>query len=335
MNMHLSDFLAKDFDTSLPTMHPVICFVHPQEYPLYFFSCLTKSIKAKQTQMVFSTIQLADSDISSLQAQLNSSFLGLKTSFWCGDLEILSKKTRAIFLDYLVRYQGPNQCLFYLSEPPAALAKEHLVVTCEAHVDKTLFEMIMQLVHGGQLSERDRHFISKLYAARRKISLDAACLMSFYVRLFGSNFDCFSREVLDHLIIPENSLFTLAQHFFAHNEQAFFKEWQSLYPLYPDLFWISFWSDQLWRAYHYVRLSKSGQPVEAKHFARRLPFSFINYDWKRAQLDELNNMLAFVYDLDSRLKNGMSGQGAFELLFLLFNKKKEKKAYEDRKKSVH
>lgn len=321
MNMHLPDFLAKVSDAIwFDDQYTVVWFVSPGEYPIYFFSCLCKKLKEKNTQTLFSTVRLDECDLATLQAMTGSSFLGNCTTFWLGNSDLLSAKIRASFLSHLLEYDGPNQCMLYASENPAVERKNHLVVQCGEYVDKALFEVLLHFMYGG-LTERDRFFASRLYGVKRKISLDSACLLTHYARLCAHDYERFSKDILNQIVVPEGSLFTLAQYFFACNRKAFLAEWHSLYPLYPDLFWVSFWADQIWRAYHYVRLSKASQQAEAKYFSRKLPFSFINYDWKKAKLDELSEMLDFIYDLDTRLKNGMSGYGAFELLFLDYFKK--------------
>ena len=68
----------------------------------------------------------------------------------------------------------------------------------------------------------------------------------------GNHYETFIDTWLDAFIVPETSLFTLSQHFFARSPQKFLSVWKAIAPSYAEQFWIAFWSEQLWRAYHVV-----------------------------------------------------------------------------------
>ena len=113
----------------------------------------------------------------------------------------------------------------------------------------------------------------------------------------------------EKIVVPEESLFSLAQFFFARKKDAFFKVWLNLKDEYNGAFWTTFWSEQLWKAYHVVSLRKEGNFAAAKQMESRLPFSFLQKDWKTFDAKELSHAHDFLYSIDHRLKNGLSDNG--------------------------
>ena len=96
-----------------------------------------------------------------------------------------------------------------------------------------------------------------------------------YAKVLGANTDYFISAWLEKIITPERSLFTLSTYFFAKKAQLFFAEWKNIFGQYSEQFWIAFWSEQLWRAHHYVDYSKAKQFALAKKIGYRLPFTFM------------------------------------------------------------
>jgi hypothetical protein len=104
--------------------------------------------------------------------------------------------------------------------------------------------------------------------------------------------------------VPELSLFTLSQYFFARDGMRFFKQWSILKDQYAAPFWISFWSEQLWRASSFIELSEQHNFAEAKRISFKLPFSFIQRDWKNVTVQELKRAHDVLYHCDCAIKNG-------------------------------
>jgi hypothetical protein len=73
---------------------------------------------------------------------------------------------------------------------------------------------------------------------------------------------------------------------------------------YPQLFWIVFWSEQVWRAHFVVTFLKDNNITQARSMSRRLPFSFIKTLWKKYSLKELAEANSFLYKADYAAKTG-------------------------------
>ena len=66
---------------------------------------------------------------------------------------------------------------------------------------------------------------------------------------------------------------------------------------------------------------KKNDRVGAKKISYRLPFSFLNRDWRKFSLEELKGAHSFLYTLDYKLKNNCE-PGYLDLFYMkLFNQK--------------
>jgi hypothetical protein len=160
-------------------------------------------------------------------------------------------------------------------------------------------------------------FGNYLFKLVRTVSLDTSILLIEYARLLGRNSQIFFQQWLPHIVVPDVSLFSLSQALFDKNARQFFTQWQRVSALYSPPFWVSFWSEQLWRACCYIYLQKNGKKDEAKKMCYRLPFSFIETTWRHYTIDELRYAHQLLYDIDYHLKQGGSEHG-LELLYARF-----------------
>ena len=100
--------------------------------------------------------------------------------------------------------------------------------------------------------------------------------------------------------------------------QQFFESWNSMSRDYSDLFWTTFWSEQLFKASAYISLNNGKNFLQAKRIAYRLPFSFIQKDWKMLKVHELAQAHNQLYAIDMNIKNGLNAHlEHFYLNFML------------------
>jgi hypothetical protein len=117
-----------------------------------------------------------------------------------------------------------------------------------------------------------------------------------------------------HLIVSENqSLFILSQYLFARNKDLFYAYWSRYASHYPLEFWITFFSEQLWQAGIFIYKAEKGQFIQAKRSAYRLPFTFINKDWKAYKFTYIQRMHDRIYSIDYVNKNTKDTLYALEL----------------------
>jgi len=293
----------------------VTCLKSSADYSLLFFSRVVDHLKKKKAVSI-QAVDLQHNDKQQVIGQLETAFLGATTCYWLKDLSVLPIKEQAFWYEYCTHYKGPNQLLFFTQKDKV----KHTycsAVELPAAVDERL---IMQLAafFDVKLSPSNRLFMTKLFAGQSKgIPFDTAYLMLEYMQLIGADSNQFFAQILHKIMPVESSLFVLSSAFMAKKSTAFFTQWRQLYLSYSEQFWCSFFSDLVWRSAEYVRLAHNNDMIGARKVAYRLPFSFIKSDWRKLTHKELTAAHAFIYDADSRFKNG-GGYAAFDLFFSSF-----------------
>ncbi len=297
---NIAAFLPHDKRDELFAQHSVICFTG-SDYPLLFFSLFFSQLKDGQSTPV-TTIDLSDMSLSTIKAHAQTSFLGMRSVYWLRAITDFDRSHQRDLIAYLREYHGPNAMALFIDKQrvPKTIPSHWAVVTVPETVDKKLFHRLLQFLAGTQ-SER---FILDLFARYETINLDTACLLAQYAQVLGKNVRSFFDQWLDDIVLPESSLFTLSQYFFAKRSRSFFAQWACMHDKYVPQFWVTFWSEQLWRAYFFARLSRAGKRAEAKTIGYRLPFSYMQRDWRNYSLEQLRSAHQFVYDSDYLLKNG-------------------------------
>ena len=246
-----------------------------------------------------------------------TSFLGISALYLLQNVGQLDTKKQESLISFLKNYHGPNKILFFTqAQLVAEVPDSWCLIDTPLKIDKKLFVSLTQW-YGVAENERTKQFIDYLFTGYEQVPLDTACLLIEYMLLVGANTIQFFGELAEHIMVSDQSLFALSQAFFKKNSKQFFKQWQRVHHHYSPQFWLSFWSDQLMRATLYVALQEEQKVAYARKISQRLPFSFINYDWKNYTPRELQATHAFIYSLDHRLKNGGDDQ-FIDLLYSSF-----------------
>lgn len=281
--------------------HPVICFISRQEYPFLFFSLFLRRLAQDYKAITYCNLQQPS---ESLYAQLEVSFLGLPRIYWLGSLNLLSKEQFESWRRYINTYAGPNYILYVSKDEE--LGSNHKVIDLkEGHITKrdfiSLFSFFVRSARAA-----DAACIDQLYAKIGSIQLDTACLLLEYLQVTGSRDQEFFDNWLKQIVVPEQSLFSVSQYFFAKDRKAFFNHWSFIKQHYVEQFWIAFFSDNVWRAAFYCKYMKEAKWNDAKTIGHRLPFSFLQKDHKNFSFQELCKAHNWLYETDYAIKNGAS-----------------------------
>lgn len=276
----------------------VVCFAG-ESYPLLFFSQLFQSIKKHQPLIV-----PTQEETGPLFAQLSTSFLGQKSWYWLKSFDEFSKANQQAWFAYLYSYTGPNTIFFYSSTLPRPIPESWEIIKISPFADTQLIKSILNRT--GKTHMHTASFIKKLALFCDQVPLDTAVVLIQYALVVGADHEQFFSSWMPLLIKPTSSLFALSQAFFAKQSRKLFTQLKGVEQLYVPQFWLSFWSEQLWRASNYITLMRAHKRAEAKRISYRLPFSFLNRDWRQFTPEELQDAHHFLYDLDYSLKNGGS-----------------------------
>lgn len=297
MNFHI--FLKNIYSTAILEESKNILFRSEGEYPLLFFSLIYQKIKqsSKHVQIISDT-----QDFASLVSQLGTTFLGQSTIFIVPDLNNFDTALRSKIISFLVTYTGPHTIIWYMKKEQEIQIPtlQSMSIDIPAYMDKR------EIVHIAEsLFVRNLHnHVTAFLKYQKKVTLEQAVLLLHYFAIVGNGMDDFMHKWFDTLILPEQSLFSLSQYFFARDGIRFFPLWKQLSSRYGTQFWISFWSEQLWRAGAFVALSNKKKFADAKRISYKLPFSFMQKDWQKTTYHELEKAHDMLYAYDGRIKNG-------------------------------
>lgn len=312
--MEIFDFFSKF--SSLYTYHHPVTYFTGKTYQSLFFEKVRNFIE-QQTGDEIKKINL-DQDVSEIQVQLSTTFLGQKSWYWLGNIGLLtSKKKRADYIKFIKQYQGPHQIIVFLPESDVEVIKDSLVVRIQEAYTKHQIKKI-SLLYQDQKPEVISYFFTKLYQIKKEYSLDQLCLYREYASLLGRNMEQFFDTWIEKLVVSDVSLFYLSQLFFEKSATEFFTKWQEIRSYYSDQFWTSYFSEQLFKAYFYVQ--HNGQiPTDQKQLLFGLPFSFLKHDWKLYQSRELQYAHQKIYEIDLSLKRSGSLYQLDSFFALFFN----------------
>jgi hypothetical protein len=300
------DFLSKK----------VIC-LRGTQFPLLFFSPMANVLrKIFNTTPVF--IDKGQWDWQTFEGQLATSFLGASYLYCLGSLDQFEKNETKKIIDYLIRYQGPNRIFFFTNYnlDKTELPSFWQQISIPDKIDMRSAVKIAQFLEFS-IGSYEKRFMQSMALHVDQLPLDNVCMLLQYAPVVSSACHQSFVQWLPSIVMAQSSLFLLSQHFFALQPTAFFEQWQTISSLYGDQFWIAYWSEQLWRSYFFVYYARKSQWIEAKKIGYKLPFSFLQRDWKRYDLAYLQSAHEYLYSIDYRIKHG-GGSYALELFYTKF-----------------
>lgn len=314
--MELAIFLQEAISRNWVLSDKSVIFFRAQEYPIVF-SCQFFSLLRKKNFFVES-LDCNALALNDLFARLHMSFLGLASIFWLKELESCDAKKRQQIFQYLQSYGGPAQIIgFFTSESSLKETPSLLMVDIPEKIEGDTFEVLLAFFEKN-VAQKNNLLKKIVFHQSSSVALDSACVLMHYGQVIGKDTQLFASQWLDRIIVSEKSLFTLSQAFFAKDKAAFMKQWQSISDNYNMPFWIVFWGEQLFRASYFIWYQEQKQFAQARKMGFRLPFSFLQRDWKKIHREELKNAHQFLYDLDFDLKNNAHERTNLDLFFSKF-----------------
>lgn len=314
--MTIFDLIAQPDLVALLSRYSVIVYTGSGEYPLSFFAHVMRILRSRY-QCVVEVVDVKEHDLESIKSRVEISFLGRPIIFWFKSLDLLEEKKKKRVLSHLNSYAGPNVIMLYTEDGKNALeAHGHVLVEMPVCVDSVAIQQLLQFLH-IKPSSAGMAMLARIVKSHPKITLDQAIHVIQYAPVISSGDKRHVDELIQSLVGADQSLFTLSALLFARQQEAFFKAWSEVHDHYQEVFWCSFWSEQLWRAACFVRLAQEQAMLEAKKISSRLPFSFIQKDWKLHHQHELVRAHEYVYSIDFAFKNGNEAP-LIELFYVKF-----------------
>lgn len=279
-------------------------------YPLLFeqfdaalFHYLVQLI-AQARSLEVQIIDPAELEEQALQSLLQMSFLGQQRLIVVGDLSELAPRKRDQLLIHLTDYAGPHVVISGCTKENAGILDQTVAIEVPVIADKTFIANFIKLIAED---EKEAGRLERFFnALTRTMNLSCAQLIQLlpYAQVIGSRTQEFETELLPRIIMVESSLFDVGSAFFAKDLNLFSTRWRTINNHYQTPFWLSYFSDQLFRAACYAAAKKEGAITEAQRIAFRLPYSFVQRDWKLHQPWALWQLHDQLIHYDAHFKMG-------------------------------
>lgn len=250
---------------------------------------------------------MSNKDVS---AALQQAFLGQRRCYFLGLIEELKRDELVCLRKLLSIYAGPHVVWAYTLDALTAkdLGPKQVIVELDGVVDGTTFGVIANFF-GYERVLRRQQLVEKIFARAGSLSLDQAVMMMHYLSLLPiqetENVDLFLHRIIE----PNRSLQRISALFFARRGDAFFELLADFKELYPPMFWVSFWSTQLWQAIHVIKYMQNQEYSKARRVGNRLPLSLLKDGWQKQRTHELARAHDFLCRIDFNLKNGCKESG--------------------------
>lgn len=296
----------------------VFIFTSEAYTPVFYAILVQQSALRFQNRLI--ALDLNEQNVDQIQGELTISFLGQSYLYWFGNVSLLPSKKLDQLLEYVRTYKGPHRLIFFIDKQ--IHVEESGTIVLIQVPQKINFEfskyLYMQLYQVHTLNRAGISLLQHLFKQVAYRPLDQVIIIFQYIGLISTpHIRFFIDHWINQLMSSEYSLFMLSSYFFAQQAKVFFSGWNTIAYEYPDQFWITYWSDQLFRAFLFVHFAKRRKFSLAKKYALRLPFSFIKKDWQHYHATELCAAHDFLYSIDYYLKNG-GGPYALDLFYTKF-----------------
>jgi len=302
--MDFKSFLSVAITKEFWNSRQKFCF-QGSTYPVSFFSALfDHTAKLGVLPAPLQKISLESFDKKHYKALLEQTILGSRTFYWFGDISSEgSDKITKELIAYLLNYTGPNIVGFFISDDAKSGKSKDLPISLETTIDLSGFHTLSVLFEFS-FDTKKLDLIKKVFQLNGSLNIDTAYMLMHYIELVNNKLiDDFTPYILN-LVGAQPTLTQLSEQFFAKNSQGFFSTWSKIESDYPPVFWVIFWSEQIWKAYHVIKFLNEKNFVGAKKMSYRLPYAFINRDWQKYTLPDLANAYDNLYSIDFALKRG-------------------------------
>ncbi|MCK4264758.1 hypothetical protein KAW80_00185 [Candidatus Babeliales bacterium] len=318
--MNFETFLKESSKKSFWEKEKNICFIG-KKYPLIFSKYLFSFLKENQLLEKPTTIFLDDLSPLQINSLLNQSFLGNKAIYCLGELKNSRDKKGNEIVENIISYTGLHKLIFFINKENKLVDKIKKqiktidYINLEEEIDQRVFNKFLNFLNKSHLIAK-RSLIDNVFRKSMTVSTDEACRVIDYLELVNLNSAQKFNQYLSFILESEKSFFSLSNFFFARNKEKFFNLWEEIGDDFSVLFWISYWSDQIWRAHYVSKYLIAGDSFQARKMSVRLPFSFIKTYWRNFSPDELIKEYNFLYKADFLLKTGST----FPLMDLFYSK---------------
>ncbi len=317
--MKLTEFLEQTKQKKSFQTKQVTCFIG-NDYPYLFFTKLFSFLDKKQwLQSGYKVLNFESTEKKELQSSLSQTFLGNTSFYWLSNATVKSTDKKGTkLLQFITKYNGPHLVAFYLDKTKGSkfLKNSNInisngdisnvdIIEIDDDLNLTSIKKIFNFFE-FKITNNKLELFNKIFSDKSShFNLDQVCILMQYFDLIGSkNTDEFVSYLSGIINQTSPSLNLLGKYFFENKPKQFFDVWSKTEKDYPDIFWISFWAEKIYRAYFVVKFLKDKQESKARSLSFGLPYMFLKRDWKSFSLNMLSNYHDFLYTNDFKIKTG-------------------------------
>ncbi len=317
--MDFSFFLKEATKNSFWANTPNICFRGDEFNPLFFNTLFSHLEKNALLPYPKTRLDLTTTDKKTVFATLNQSILGNCAVFWLSNiLHEGTEKSKQDIFSLLLNYQGPHHIISFLpKDAKVSPGKTVTIIDMQTDIDQPTIELLFAFLKHN-IQDKKIDLIKRMLKETKTLPIDTACMLINYLELVNIRHLNDLASHLAHITQTQPSLNQLSEYFFTTNAQGFFSLWTTVEKEYPEMFWLSFWSEQFWKAHHVITYLKKNDFINAKRMSFRLPYSFINTHWKKFTQQELRLLYNHIYLIDMKIKRGGSSDAALNFFFFSY-----------------
>ena len=147
--------------------------------------------------------------------------------------------------------------------------------------------------------------LEDIFGLSFEMSLDSALILFDHVACVSRRTWEISKGYLFGLLSEVNELRDLSEAFWTRNQKRFFVEWNKVSADYPESFWVSYWSNQVFLAYFYIDRASSAQKITPQGQEHSLSPTFTwKNGWKKYSKSYCFTLHKILFEIDSELKKG-------------------------------
>jgi hypothetical protein len=307
------DFLQQSCNRDFWENNRMFCFKGFGTYPGMFFQQLMTSLEfkevlpAKRKKILFDSLGVAD--LKRIVPLLYQVGFGSKEFYWLGNISrCFSLKNSQKFLKDILSYKGQHFISFFVeSNTKISFNNNSLmsVVKIENNIGFLEFKLIAKRLNHSIVAE-NMEFAKALFLSLGYIHLDLACFLAGCLSCLNPRLSKKFLIYLQNSLFYQQTLMDLSDRFFSRDAENFFRIWYKIKDEYPEVFWVIYWSNQLWKACNIVKFLQDNNFIFARRMAIGIPFSFMKENWKRFTLSQVKTSLEMLYAIDFEIKNGSS-----------------------------
>lgn len=274
---------------------------------------LLRTLLQKKQIHNISVIDLKEKELSLITQELSMSFLGSQKCYFLLNFDLLNIKQKNEYTTFLTDLKSPH-IIFIFTQ--TMMIKN--TISCSISPEYTPQEAreFIEFFSKRNQKQIDR-FLPLLKTKKGKTTLEALLRSLQYIQVVSSNSDEFFQQWALRIFKSDDSFFNLMEYFFAQDTKKFLEAWGIHKNKYSFSFWTTAFSQQLFKAVLIV-MAKQQNKIPDKKIEFRLPFTFLNKDWKLHSIEKLVHAHHEICMIDIKFKQGEIREDALELFCIKF-----------------